>query len=108
MELKEVNEIYTQLINSKHQPLVKSMIKSGVRYSRLRVDWLLSDIEGRTAMDEERTLAHNAFISACDILSRNMHLSGENNHWRTQIGSDRKSIGDFACILHAVVGIHAR
>lgn len=108
MKIKEVNEIYTQLINSCHQPLVKSLIKSAIRYSRLRVDWLLSDMEGRMAIDEERAAAHNAFISSCDILSRKMHQFGENNHWRAQIGSDRKSIGDFACILHAVLGIHAR
>jgi hypothetical protein len=59
-------------------------------------------------MEEERTAAHNAFISACDILSRNMNQSGENSHWRTQIGSDRKAIGDFACYLHTVLGIKAR
>lgn len=108
MEIKEVNKTYTQLINSSHQPLVKSMIKSAVRYARLRVDWLLSDQEGRLEMEGERTAAHNAFISTCDILSRNMNQSGEDNHWRTQIGTDRKTIGDFACLLHAILGVQAR
>jgi len=59
-------------------------------------------------MDEERTIAHNAFISACDVLSRNMKAAGEDIQWRFQIGNDRKSIGDFACLLHAVIGIKAR
>ena len=108
MEINEVNEIFAQLMNSSHQTLVKSMITSAVRYSRFRVDWLLSYHDGRMEMDEERTAAQNAFISACDILSRNMHQTGENNHWHTQIGADRKSIGDFACILHSVLGIQAR
>ena len=95
MELKEVLEIYIQLSYSKNQPLVQSMVKNAVRYARLRVDWLLSDQEGRLEMEGERTAAHNAFISTCDILSRNMNQSGEDNHWRTQIGTDRKTIGDF-------------
>ena len=107
MELQAVQKIYQHLLGSSHQSLVKSMIKSAVRYSRLRVDWLLSDQEGRIELEEERTIAHNAFISACDILSRNMNQSGEDNHWRSQIGSDRKAIGDFACLLHAVMGILA-
>ena len=108
MEIKEVQKIYLHLLDSTHQSLVKSMIKSAVRYSRLRVDWLLSDQEGRMELEEERTIAHNAFISSFDILSRNMSQSGEDNHWRFQIGSDRKDIGDFACLLHAVLGIQAR
>ena len=108
MEFKEVLEIYNELNSSKHHPLVKSLIKSAVRYSRLRVDWLLSDQGNRMELEEERTIAHNAFISSCDILSRNMNQSGEDNHWRSQIGSDRKDIGDFACLLHAVMGIQAR
>lgn len=58
-------------------------------------------------LEEERTIAHNAFISSCDILSRNMIQSGEDNRWRSQIGSDRKDIGDFACLLHALMEIQA-
>lgn len=108
MELQEAQKIHQHLLGSSHQSLVKSMIKSAVRYSRLRVDWLLSDQEGRMELEEERTIAHSAFISSCDILSRNMNQSGEDNHWRSQIGYDRKDIGDFACLLHAVLGIQAR
>jgi len=63
---------------------------------------------GPGIMDEERTRAHNAFISACDILSRNMAESGEVHTRRTVIGQDRKDIGDFACLVHAVLGIMAR
>lgn len=108
MDFNEVEQIFNTLKNSKHQQLFKSLLKSAVRYSRLRVDWYLSDQEQRNEMDEERTTAHNAFISECDILSRNMKAAGEDNQWRLQIGKDRKSIGDFACFLHAVIGIKAR
>lgn len=97
-----------ELMKSQHRQLVNSLLKLAVRYARLRVDWLMSDAEDRKEMDPERTAAHNAFISSCDILSRNMLNSGENASWRNQIGSDRKAIGDFACMLHAVMDLMAR
>jgi hypothetical protein len=37
-----------------------------------------------------------------------MASAGESNGWRAEIGTDRKEIGDFACLLHAVIGIRAR
>lgn len=94
--------------SSKHQGLSDSLLKSAVRYARIRVDWLLSDNEQRADMEVERTSAHNAFISQCDILARNMANSDEDATWRKEIGTDRKDIGDFACLLHAVMGIIAR
>jgi hypothetical protein len=108
MELEQADQIFNIINNSRYQHLVNSLLKSAVRYSRLRVDWYFSDLELRNEMDEERTIAHNAFISACDILSRNMKAVGEDNQWRIQIGNERKSIGDFACLLHAVIGLKAR
>jgi len=108
MELEQAHQIFNIINNSGHKPLVNSLLKSAIRYSRLRVDWYFSDQEQRIEMDEERTIAHNAFISACDILSRNMKAAGEDNQWRIQIGVDRKTIGDFACLLHAIIGIEAR
>jgi hypothetical protein len=108
MELNHVNEIYEEFIASKHQTLVKSLINYAVKYSNLRVEWLLSDIETRTEIDVVRTRTHNALISAYNALVRNMRESGEDAHWRTLIGEDRKSIGDFAVLLVAVMGIRAR
>jgi len=108
MELHETREIYDSLLKSHNQPLVKSMVNSAIRYSQLRVAWLLSSQEERNELEEERSSAHNAFISACDILSRNMYNSKEDNSWRNRIGKNRKDIGDFACLLNAVLGINAR
>lgn len=108
MELKESQEIYKVLISSQYKVLVNTLIKSAVRYSRLRVDWLLSDLEGRIEMDAERTRAHNTFIDNCNIVCRNMEQAGEDTQWRTKIGSDRKAIGDFACLINAVLSIEAR
>jgi hypothetical protein len=108
MEISKVKDIYLMIKSCKHQGLADSLLKSAVRYARIRVDWLLSDNEQRADMEAERTSAHNAFISQCDILARNMANAGEDTTWRKQIGADRKDIGDFACLLHAVMGINAR
>ncbi|MDD2798775.1 MAG: hypothetical protein PHV20_09310 [Bacteroidales bacterium] len=109
MELFEAHTIYEQFQKSKYQSLVKSLTKYAINYSRLRVEWLLLDTEGRIEIDEERTRAHNSFISASDALARNMMKEGnENASWRTKIGTDRKDIGDFAVLLVAVMGIKAR
>ncbi len=108
MELKESQDIYIVLISSQHQSLVNTLIKSAVRYSRLRVDWFLSDLEGRIKMDAERTRAHETFIDNCNIVCRNMGQTGEDTQWRTKVGSDRKAIGDFACLINAILSIEAR
>ncbi len=79
-----------------------------VRYARIRVDWRLAPPEERRAMDPGRTAAHNVLIDACNILSRYMNNAGMSTDWRDRLGTDRKEIGDFACHLHAFLGIEAR
>lgn len=108
MQLTEAQQILALISTTRHQQLLNSLLKSAMRYAELRVEWYFLDLEGRKDIDDERSRAHTAFITTCDILSRNMMLAGEDNHWRMQIGTDRKSIGDFACLLHAIIGIRAR
>ena len=71
-------------------------------------DWMVVSVENRHDMDKTRTLAHNTFIDACNILSRNMGKQGEGNAWRRDLRDNRKDIGDFACYLHCNLGIRAR
>lgn len=108
MTLQQAENIYIQIASSQYKSLSNKVIATGIRYARIRVDWSLSNPEERIAFETERTHAHNAFISACDVLARNMGKAGEDNTWSMQLGEDRKSIGDFACLLHAVIGIKAR
>jgi hypothetical protein len=54
-------------------------------------------------MEIARTSAHDAFIDACNILTRAMRRSGEEASWRDTLGDDRKVIGDFACHLHSLL-----
>lgn len=109
MDLKEATAIHNHIKASKLTSLSDAMIKSAIRYASIRTDWYLSSVEQRIELDIERSAAHNVLISNCDILARNMLKAGEDNSWRHKIGgTDRKQIGDFACVLHAVIGIKAR
>lgn len=105
---EEAHEVYRAIRASRHASLADELVAAAVRYARIRVDWMMADAHARREMDEARTRAHNAFIECCDILSRAMAKAGEGNRWRERIGDDRKSIGDFACHLHCLLGILAR
>jgi len=89
-------------------PLRRDVFVKAVEYAQIRVLWQLSSREQRDAMDQRRTIAHNAFIDACNILSRNMVAAGGDNSWRAELGDDRKTIGDFACYVHCFLGIEGR
>lgn len=88
--------------------LRRQWIESAVRYADLRVAWWLASVSERGERDASRTAAHDVFIDACNILSRAMAAAGESNRWRSEIGTERGEIGDFACLLHAVLGLRAR
>jgi len=108
MELNEARIIYNLLLESKHQTLVDQLLKNAVHYSSMRVEWFLSDNIERNEIDRDRTLSHNAFISSCNTLSRNMEKVGEDISWRQKIGNTREEIGDFACLINAIIGLNAR
>ena len=108
IEIKEVESIFNVIKSSHLNDLSERLINSAIRYAQIRVDWYLANQEGKKELVEERTLAHNALISNCDALARNMKKEGEDDSWRTQLGNERKRIGDFACLVHAIIGIEAR
>jgi len=108
MELKEALQIFETLKATKHTKEFEWAIKSAVRYAGIRTEWYFAKVAERSMMDDERTIAHDAFIYSCDVLSLKMKANGESTAWRIEIGSDRKSIGDFACLVHAIIGIKAR
>ena len=88
--------------------LKHGLIQSAVRYARLRTDWRLAAINERRGMDAGRTAAHNTLIDAANILSRAMVKAGEDVSWRRKLGDDRQQLGDWACHVHAHLGIEAR
>lgn len=108
MDYETAADIWHQLQKSHLIDLREALVDVAVRYARMRADYYLADVEERRELDSARTLCHNALISSCDVLARNMAQNGENASWRQRLGNDRKVIGDFACHLHAVLGIAAR
>ena len=90
------------------RPLYREFLLLAVRYARARTDWRLALVDERRAMDAERSTSHNALIDASNILSRACGRAGRPNDWRRKLGEDRKDIGDFACHVHAILGVEAR
>jgi len=108
LTLDEAAEVLRQIEATKIPSLSRDVLRYAVRYSRLRVDWLFADGDRRREIDAARSAAHTAFIDACNILARNMAQSGEDASWRVDLGQDRKSLGDFACLVHTLLGLRAR
>lgn len=94
--------------NSSLADLRSDLYRTASAYARIRAEWQLASRDERLAMDQRRTLAHNAFIDSVNIMSRNMAKAGEDNSWRAVLGDDRKVIGDFACYIHLFLGLEAR
>lgn len=90
------------------EDLRRQWLEAAIRYAEIRVAWWVAAPDERRNMDASRTAAHDAFIDSCNILSRAMAAAGEPNGWRAEIGVERGEIGDFACVLHGVLGLKAR
>lgn len=99
---------YGLILESEQTALRRELFQKALEYSRIRAQWMVMTIDQKKEMDQRRTLAHNSFIDACNIMSRNMGKNDEDNSWRADLGDDRKIIGDFACYIHCFLGIEAR
>jgi len=99
---------YELIKTSGQVALRRELFIKAVDYAGIRAKWMMSSLEQRSAMEQRRTIAHDAFIDACNIMSRNMGKNYEDNSWRANLGDDRKIIGDFACYIHCFLGIDAR
>jgi len=100
-------EIFEVLKNSKHEQEFDDLLSCAIKYARIRTDWHMAAAKGLVVEENERAYAHDELITSCAELSKRMKESGEPAQWRFKIGRDRKSIGDFACLLHAVMRIKA-
>lgn len=107
MTYEKASDIYDAVEATRHE-LRLHFYRAAARYAAIRVEWLLSDFEGRREIEKQRTTCHNALIDALNILARNLANEGHNVLWRRDIGDDRKRIGDFAVFLVARLGIQAR
>ena len=108
MKPSTADEVLTLIEASSLKELKRGLLDAALRYAQIRTRWYMATPDGRRAMDSDRTRAHEALIDPCNILSRNQVKHGEDNDWRSRLGHDRKSIGDFACYVHCVLGLRAR
>jgi hypothetical protein len=99
---------YVMIAEAQQAALRKELLLKALEYARIRAQQMVSSLEQRKEIDQRRTIAHNAFIDACNIMSRSMGMNDEENSWRAELGDDRKLIGDFACYVHCFLGIEAR
>lgn len=108
LSLESARQCYEKIRESHLVALRKELTLKAIAYAQIRAQWQFYTLEQRREFDQARTLAHNALIDACNIMSRNMGKHGEDNFWRTLLTDDRKNIGDFACYIHFFVGMEAR
>jgi len=108
MDLQTAREIRSGIDETALEGLRRDLYRKALDYAHIRATWAFLSTEERLEKDRGRTLAHNAFIDACNILSRNMAKAMEDNAWRALLTDERKTIGDFACWLHALVAIEMR
>lgn len=108
MDYERAADSWRQIGDSQLTELRLELVRAAISYSTHRVQWKLAGPEQRLEMSPARTAAHNAFIDACNILSRNMANAGESNEWRSLLGDNRKEIGDFACFIVLFLGLAAR
>lgn len=108
MTIEAAQDIFDELTRAGEEELKLAVFDSAIRYAQLRVEWAQSAPEQRREMGATRTRAHNAFIDACNILSRAQSRSGGISKWRTPLGHDRKHLGDFACFIHLFLALSAR
>lgn len=108
----EMSSASSQLLspNQDHtlETLRLDLLQAAVTYARVRADWYFLSMEERRERDAARTRSHNAFIDCCDVLARYQRQIGRDPAWRDVLGDDRKVIGDFACELHAALGVSMR
>ena len=108
LDYTTANSAYQSILTSHLGDVRKTLFKAAVRYATIRGEWHFLSREEREETDTERTAAHNHFIDCCNILSRQQALQNEDTTWRTDITTERKMIGDFACYLSCFIGIQNR
>lgn len=108
MNESKAKAIYEEIKETSLNGLFEDLVKAAINYSLYRIQWRTWTLEQQKEKDPARTAAHNVFIDACNILSRNMAKNDESNEWRAELTDDRRVIGDFACYIANICAIEAR
>ncbi len=112
---EECLEIYTKLVESISSCTAEDkldfwneFINRAAKYTFIRNQWETMSTEEKMAADDGRTQAHQVVIVSINKLARLVESDGGDASWRSQLGEERKRIGDFACFVSYITGISNR
>ncbi len=115
LKIEDAMKIYSELVESIEKCTMEDkldfwndFLKKAAKYTKIRADWEHMSKEEKMDADSGRTAAHNSLIAATNILSRIAEKEGVDNSWRSELGDDRKRVGDFACFVTYITGISNR
>lgn len=113
--IEECMRIYSKLVESislctldDKNEFWNAFIDRAARYTYIRNQWETMSREERASADEGRTQAHNVVITSLNTLARIVERDSGDASWRSQLGDNRKRIGDFACFVSYITGISNR
>lgn len=107
MTFGEIYEVMSA-ISEKDQTakeLFEVAIKKACQYAKIRIDWNFMNTSEKSVNDKGRSIKHNSFIDSLNIMSRYCVSIGIDNQWRTELGEERRYIGDYACYIAYRVGV---
>ena len=108
LDMDLARSLYDSLRATKLVDLREDLFRYAISYSQERSRWSMATIEERREMDEHRSRVHTCFIDCCNILARNQIKVSEDASWRGRLGTDRRTIGDFACWIQLFLSLEAR
>ena len=94
--------------------LYNELLAMAVKYAGIRANWLSLSKQEKMDQDASRTACHDSVIIKFNKLARYLRTIGKEAAWRNEVGDEsadphiRKRIGDFACYLAFLNGLHAR
>ena len=94
--------------------LYDELLDMAVKYAGIRANWLSLSKQEKMDQDASRTICHDSVIIKFNKLARYLRTIGKEAAWRNELGDEsadphiRKRIGDFACYLAFLNGLHAR
>lgn len=115
LTLDEMIQLYDAMVLSIDQceseykkDLLDDMLKAACYYANFRAEWEFMERKQKITADKSRTMAHDSFIRALDILVRLIRNSDGDVSWFELLGDNRKRIGDFACFIAFIIEINNR
>lgn len=113
LTMDEAKEIYDGMLAGMDEndqdivELYEQFFRRAFRYAGIRAGWnRLLTFEERREQDDQRTQAHDAFISSVEIL---IHINGEEGKkWEAMLGGNRKRIGDLAGYITLFESLESR